>query len=74
MSVKELLFDEVVNLVNQPCADHVARVIEIQELVTTRECPECHARQFLVSGAQGECGYCGITLTLQSAKSHAAND
>lgn len=70
MSVKELLFNEIVTLVNQPCADHEARVAAIQDIVTTRECPECHARQFLVSGSQGECGYCGITLTLQAAEPH----
>lgn len=65
MSVKELLFDEIATLVNQPCSDHAARVTQIQEIVTSRECPECHAKQFLVSESQGECGYCGITLTLE---------
>jgi hypothetical protein len=67
-NIKESLFDEIVSLINQPCDDHEARIKDIQDLVTTRECPECHAKQFLVLGARGQCQYCGARLTLLAAQ------
>lgn len=66
--IKEIIFDEIITLINQPCADHVARIAEIQDLVTTRICPQCNAKEFLVSGPFGRCNYCGISLTLKSPR------
>lgn len=64
-NVKAMLFDEIVNLVNQPCDDHVQRVANIQEILSTHECPNCHAKQFLISGAYGQCQFCDTCLTLE---------
>lgn len=64
-TVKEMLFDEIVSLINQPCDSHVNRIIEIQTLISSVECPECHAKQFLVFGSRGECQYCDVRLTIK---------